>query len=60
MTPDKEVVGLKIYVYQTPGPGTELIELTGPETLEMVLEDYWKVTKPMELFYEFEVRDVNN
>jgi len=59
-TPDKEVVGLKIYVYQTPGPGTELIELTGPETLEMVLEDYWKVTKPMELFYEFEVRDVNN
>jgi len=57
-TPDKEVVGLKIYVYQTPGPGTELIELTGPETLEMVLEDYWKVAKPMELFYEFEVRDV--
>ena len=59
--------------------------MTGPETLEMVLEDYWKVgkrhlenlksyltlnlsekltffqvTKPMELFYEFEVRDVNN
>lgn len=59
VSPDKEVVGLKIYVYQTPGPGTELIELTGPETLEMVLEDYWKVTKPMELFYEFEVRDVN-
>ena len=65
---------------QTPGPGTELIELTGPETLEMVLEDYWKVrqnslnpwehmygvtlsfqvSKPMELFYEFEVRDVNH
>jgi len=60
VTPDKEVVGLKIYVYQTPGPGTELIELTGPETLEMVLEDYWKVTKPMELFYEFEVRHVTD
>jgi len=60
VTPDKEVVGLKIYVYQTPGPGTGLIELTGPETLEMVLEDYWKVTKPMELFYEFEVRDVTD
>jgi len=55
---EKEVVGLKIYIYQTPGPGTELTELTGPETLEMVIEDYWKVLKPMELYYEFEVRDI--
>jgi hypothetical protein len=54
----EEVTGLKIYVYQTPGPGTELIELTGPETLEMVLEDYWKVAKPMELFFEFVVTEV--
>lgn len=53
----KEVTNLKIYVYQTPGPATELIELTGPETLEMVLEDYWKVARPMELYYEFEVKE---
>jgi len=55
---DKEqVTNIKIYVYQTPGPATELIELTGPETLEMVLEDYWKVARPMELYYEFELRE---
>jgi len=46
------ISNLRIHVCQNPG---QYIELTGPETLEMVLEDYWKVAKPIELHYEFNV-----
>jgi len=41
---------IKFYVCPTPG---QYIELTGPETLEMVVEDYWKYAKPLELHYLF-------
>lgn len=43
---------MKIHVCQVPG---QYIELTGPETLEMVVEDYWKVAKPLELHYQFDM-----
>ena len=46
------IQNMKIHVCQVPG---QYIELTGPETLEMVVEDYWKVTKPMELHYQFDL-----
>jgi len=45
---------MKIYVCQVPG---QYIELTGPETLEMVVEDYWKVAKPLELHYQFDLME---
>jgi len=43
---------IKFHVCQTPG---QYIELTGPETLEMVVEDYWKYAKPLELHYQFKL-----
>jgi len=46
------IQNIKIHVCQIPG---QYIELTGPETLEMVLEDYWKVAKPLELHYQFDL-----
>merc|ERR1719233_913853 len=46
------VQNMKIHVCQVPG---QYIELTGPETLEMVVEDYWKVAKPLELHYQFDM-----
>jgi len=46
------IKNMKIHVCQIPG---QYIELTGPETLEMVLEDYWKVAKPLELHYQFDI-----
>lgn len=54
IVPGDSVTNLRIHVCQNPG---QYVELTGPETLEMVLEDYWKVAKPIELHYEFEVVD---
>ena len=33
----------------------QILIVTVPETLEMVVEVYWKVTKPMELHYQEEV-----
>jgi E3 ubiquitin-protein ligase RNF1/2 len=45
---------MKIHVCQVPG---QYIELTGPETLEMVVEDYWKVAKPLELHYQFDLME---
>jgi len=48
------IENMKIHVCQIPG---QYIELTGPETLEMVLEDYWKVAKPLELHYQFDIRE---
>jgi len=54
IVPGDMVINLRIHVCQNPG---QYVELTGPETLEMVLEDYWKVAKPIELHYEFEVVD---
>jgi len=46
-----EVIDIKFHV--SPALG-QYIELTGPETLEMVLEDYWKTSsKTLELFYDF-------
>ena len=55
---DKEdmpiVIGdLKLFVVCT--PSSEHVELTGPETLDMVVEDFWKVQKPLELHYLFEL-----
>ena len=55
---DKEdmpvVIGdLKLFVIcQT---STQYVELTGPETLDMVVEDFWKVPKPLELHYLFDL-----
>jgi len=46
------IQNMKIHVCQVPG---QYIELTGPETLEMVVEDYWKVAKPLELHYQFDL-----
>eukprot|EP00092_Neocalanus_flemingeri_P038132 GFUD01041504.1.p1 GENE.GFUD01041504.1~~GFUD01041504.1.p1 ORF type:complete len:360 (-),score=109.19 GFUD01041504.1:144-1223(-) len=46
------IQNMKIHVCQVPG---QYIELTGPETLEMVLEDFWKVAKPLELHYQFDM-----
>jgi len=43
---------VKLFVCQN---STEYIELTGPETLEMVVEDFWKVPKPLELHYLFDL-----
>jgi len=43
---------VKLFVLQN---STEFIELTGPETLEMVVEDFWKVPKPLELHYLFDL-----
>jgi len=55
---DKEdmpiVIGdCKLFVICT--TSSEFIELTGPETLDMVVEDFWKVQKPLELHYLFEL-----
>eukprot|EP00091_Calanus_sinicus_P002758 TRINITY_DN12863_c0_g1_i1.p1 TRINITY_DN12863_c0_g1~~TRINITY_DN12863_c0_g1_i1.p1 ORF type:complete len:188 (-),score=60.56 TRINITY_DN12863_c0_g1_i1:210-773(-) len=51
--PKPEILqNMKIHVCQVPG---QYIELTGPETLEMVVEDYWKVAKPLELHYQFDM-----
>ena len=33
----------------------QYVELTGPETLDMVVEDFWKVPKPLELHYLFDL-----
>ena len=55
---DKEdmpvVIGdLKLFVIcQT---SNQYVELTGPETLDMVIEDFWKVQKPLELHYLFDL-----
>jgi len=45
------ISNMKIFVLSNEVPG-EYIELTGPETLEMVVEDYWKVPRPLELHYK--------
>lgn len=48
-----EVTDIKFHVSPVAG---QYIELTGPETLEMVLEDYWKSnSKTLELYYDFKV-----
>eukprot|EP00092_Neocalanus_flemingeri_P034797 GFUD01037869.1.p1 GENE.GFUD01037869.1~~GFUD01037869.1.p1 ORF type:complete len:351 (+),score=106.51 GFUD01037869.1:75-1127(+) len=47
------IQNMKIHVCQVPG---QYIELTGPETLEMVIEDFWKVAKPLELHYQFDMK----
>jgi len=49
---EESIENMKIHVCQVPG---QYIELTGPETLEMVVEDYWKVAKPLELHYQFDM-----
>ena len=33
----------------------QYVELTGPETLDMVVEDFWKVPRPLELHYLFDL-----
>jgi len=43
---------VKLFVCQN---SSEFVELTGPETLEMVVEDFWKVPKPLELHYLFDL-----
>ena len=43
---------VKLFVCQN---SSEMVELTGPETLEMVVEDFWKVPKPLELHYLFDL-----
>ena len=55
---DKEdmpvVIGdCKLYVIcQT---SNQYVELTGPETLDMVVEDFWKIPKPLELHFLFDL-----
>jgi len=55
---DKEdmpiVIGdLKLFVICT--TSSQYVELTGPETLDMVKSDFWKVDKPLELHYLFDL-----
>jgi len=48
-----QVDDIKFHVSPVSG---QYIELTGPETLEMVLEDYWKLnSKTLELYYDLKV-----
>jgi len=49
-TSQPQLGDIKFFVCPTPG---QYVELTGPETLEMVVEDYWKYAKPLELHYLF-------
>lgn len=46
-TSGEKVENVKLFVFNS----GSYVELTGPETLEMVTEDYWKVNKPLELYY---------
>ena len=44
---------LKLFVICT--TSSQYVELTGPETLDMVKSDFWKVDKPLELHYLFDL-----
>lgn len=49
---EESIENIKLFVFHT----GDYVELTGPETLEMVKEDFWKNNKrPLELFYQFEL-----
>jgi len=48
------IENMQIHVKEASG---QYVELTGPETLEMVVEDYWKVAKPLELHYQFDLKN---
>ncbi len=39
-------------IYIAPAPGN-IVELAGAMTLSQVNEKFWRVNKPMEMFYSF-------
>ncbi len=41
---------LTIYVGPTPG---NIVELSGSMTLSQANDKYWRINKPMEMFYSF-------
>jgi len=46
----EQVLNFLIYVAST---GDQLVPLNGNQTLRNVHDKYWKVNKPLEMFYSF-------